>query len=501
MTPRVLAGVPEALAFLRERVGGALRTDSREVAPGDGFLAWPGSTADGRAHVPEALRRGAGACVVEQGGAEAFALGGAAVAAMAGLKAAAGPLASAWFGEPSRALKVLAVTGTNGKTSTAWWLAHALEKLSKKELPALGGCGLIGTLGVGIAPDLRSTGLTTPDAVRLQAVLADFVRQGVGACALEASSIGIVEQRLAGTRIDTALFTNLTQDHLDYHGSMQAYWEAKRALFDWPGLRAAVVNVDDAHGAALHTALAGRALDLWSVALAAPARLRADGVHHGAAGLAFTVVEGAAAVPLATRLVGRYNVSNLLGVIAALRSLGVPLAAACGACADLAPVPGRMQQITAPGAPLAVVDYAHTPDALVQVLAALSPVASGRGGRLWCVFGCGGDRDPGKRPLMGAAVQEGADEVVVTSDNPRSEAPGAIIHQILQGMIASRHVRVEPDRAGAIALALAQAEPRDVVLIAGKGHEPYQEIAGVRRPFSDLAQAQAALAARAGAAA
>ncbi|WP_084301249.1 bifunctional UDP-N-acetylmuramoyl-L-alanyl-D-glutamate--2,6-diaminopimelate ligase MurE/UDP-N-acetylmuramoyl-tripeptide--D-alanyl-D-alanine ligase MurF [Comamonas badia] len=497
MTLQRLSSVDEALAFLRQRVGGQLRIDSRAVQPGDGFIALQGYHADGRAFVQDALARGAAACVVEVEGDAAGLVDDDRVAALAGLKAHAGALASLWLGEPSRHLKVLSVTGTNGKTSTAWWLAHALQKLSKQELLALDGCGLIGTLGVGIAPDLQATGLTTPNPLRLQQVLADFVRAGVGACAIEASSIGIAEQRLAGTQIDTALFTNLTQDHLDYHGSMQAYWEAKRALFDWPGLRAAVVNIDDEHGAALHRVLAARALDLWSVAVDAPARLRAVDLHHGATGLAFTVVEGGERVPLSTRLVGQYNVSNLLGVIAALRSLGVSLAAACGVCADLEAVPGRMQQVTEPGQPLAVVDYAHTPDALAKVLAALRPLAQGRGGRLWCVFGCGGDRDAGKRPLMGAAAQQGADRVIVTSDNPRGETPAAIVHQILQGMIASRHVRAEPDRAAAIAQAFAQAGRQDVVLIAGKGHEPYQEIAGVRRPFSDLEQARLALARRA----
>ena len=496
MTLPLLSGMDEALAFLRQRVTGALRTDSRAVAAGDGFLAWAGHKADGRAHVQEALARGAAACVVDAAGAPAAGAGDGRVAALQDLKANAGVLASRWFGEPSQHLKVLAVTGTNGKTSTAWWLAHALEKLSKDELPALGGCGLIGTLGVGPVSALQDTGLTTPDALRLQQVLASLVSAGVGACAMEASSIGLVERRLAGTRIDTAVFTNLTQDHLDYHGSMPAYWEAKRMLFGWPGLRAAVINIDDAHGAALHAELAGRGLDLWSVALDAPARLRAEDLRHGAAGLAFTVVEGGERAPLATRLVGRYNVSNLLGVIATLRSLGVPLAAACAACADLQAVPGRMQQIARAGQPLAVVDYAHTPDALAKVLAALRPVAESRGGRLWCVFGCGGDRDAGKRPLMGAAAQQGADRGIVTSDNPRSEPPAVIIEQIVRGMRAAEGWSTEPDRAAAIARALAQADACDVVLLAGKGHEPYQDIAGVRRPFSDLTQAQEALARR-----
>jgi len=368
--------------------------------------------------------------------------------------------------------------------------------LSKEELLAQRGCGLVGTLGIGVPPGLVPTGLTTPDPVQLQQAFARFADDGLSACAIEASSIGLAEQRLAGTRIRVALFTNFTQDHLDYHPSMAAYWQAKSMLFDWPGLQAAVVNIDDPRGAELHAALQGRALDLWSVSLQMPARLQARDIAATEAGLAFTVCEGAHAVPLQTRLVGLFNVSNLLGVIAGLRALGMPLAQAVHACAQLDPVPGRMQQFGAPGQPLVAVDYAHTPDALAQALAALAPMAAQRGGQLWCVFGCGGNRDAGKRPLMGAAAQKGADRVIVTSDNPRGEDPAAIIHQILAGTLASTQVRAEPDRAAAIGQALAEASARDVVLIAGKGHEDYQETAGVRRPFSDLEQARAALARR-----
>ncbi|WP_404303244.1 UDP-N-acetylmuramoyl-L-alanyl-D-glutamate--2,6-diaminopimelate ligase [Alicycliphilus denitrificans] len=491
-----LASVDQAVAWLRARVTGTLQTDSRLVQPGDAFIAWPGAATDGRAHVGDAMARGAVACLVECDGVEAFALGGSQIAALRGLKAATGLIAAAWFGQPSERLQVLAVTGTNGKTSTAWWLADALNQLSKQELPALAGCALVGTLGVGVPPGLSSTGMTTPDPVRLQRAFAEFAQAGLGACAIEASSIGLVERRLAGTQISVALFTNFTQDHLDYHHDMAAYWQAKRMLFDWPGLRVAVLNIDDAQGAKLHAELQGGSLDLWSVSIQGPARLQAKDIVHRGAGLAFTVVEGAESRPLQTQLIGLYNVSNLLGVIAGLRALGVPLVSALAACARLAPVPGRMQQLAFAGQPLVAVDYAHTPDALHQALAALRPMAAQRGGRLWCVFGCGGNRDAGKRPLMGAVAQREADRVIVTSDNPRGEEPRAIIHQILQGMIAGTSVSAEQDRAAAIAQAVAEAAPADVVLIAGKGHEDYQETAGRRQPFSDMAQARAALARR-----
>ena len=492
----------QAAQWHKARVRGTLQTDSRRVATGDGFIAWPGAARDGRQFVPAALAQGAAVCLVERSGAEAFDFADARIAAYPGLKAASGPIAAAYYEQPSLQLDVLAVTGTNGKTSTSWWLAQALSALQPSRP-----CGLIGTLGVGRVPApgsadgsaVVSTGMTTPDPVLLQQTLRRFVDEGLVACAIEASSIGIEERRLDGTRIHTAIFTNFTQDHLDYHGTMEAYWQAKAALFDWPGLRAAVLNLDDPKGAALAASLAPRDFDLWTVSCRAEAgaRLTAQDIRMGDHGVHFTLCEGAERVELATQTIGDYNVSNLLGVIATLRTLGVPLAAAVDACRVLHPVPGRMEFQGGDALPLAVVDYAHTPDALAQVLRALRPLAAQRGGQLWCVFGCGGDRDPHKRPLMGAAAAQHADQVVLTSDNPRSEAPQAIIQQIQPGLTAHAAVAVQLDRAQAIRLALRQAAAQDVVLVAGKGHEDYQESAGVRTPFSDTQQVRQALQARA----
>jgi UDP-N-acetylmuramoyl-L-alanyl-D-glutamate--2,6-diaminopimelate ligase len=495
-----LAQLADAIAWLQARVTGDLHTDSRKVRPGDGFLAWPGLRTDGRLHVGAALQQGAAACLVEHAGAaqvlglDAQAASAPAWAAEAatklatynGLKAAAGELASAYWGWPSRALDVIAVTGTNGKTSTAWWLAQALAAL---DWP----CGVVGTLGIGCPPDVKPTGLTTPDPVLLQQQLRHFVQQGLKACAIEASSIGIAEGRLAGAHIKVAVFTNFTQDHLDYHGSMDAYWQAKRMLFAWPGMQSAVVNLDDAQGAALVQALGGSDLGVWTVSCGGAARLQARDIGYDAQGLRFVVAEGAQAECLQTRLMGQYNVSNVLGVIGAMRALGVSLADAVQACKALTPVPGRMECLTQPGQPWVVVDYAHTPDALDKALAALLPLARQRKGRLWCVFGCGGDRDPSKRPQMGAVAERLADRVVLTSDNPRTEDPAAIIADIHRGWHHPERAQVEPDRAAAIAQALAQANAADVVLLAGKGHEDYQEVAGLRRPFSDQAQALVAL--------
>ncbi len=491
----------EAAQWLRARVRGGLHADSRKVGAGDGFVAWPGAATDGRRHVADALAKGATACLVEHEGADAFGFSGDAVASYAGLKAATGPIAASYYEHPSDRLDLLAVTGTNGKTSTAWWLSEAISGL-----PGRGPCAVVGTLGIGRPPELSYTGLTTPDPVMLQRSLREFADQGYSACAIEASSIGIVERRLDGTRIAVAVFTNFTQDHLDYHGSMDAYWRAKAELFAWPGLRAAVVNVDDLHGASLAAELAARgaasAVDLWTLSTAAtPARLVARDIGYDAQGLRFTVVEnGATPISMATGLIGQYNVSNLLGVIGALRALGLGLPDAVAACGGLTPVPGRMERVTGNAdAPMVVVDYAHTPDALDKALAGLKPLARQRGGRLWCLFGCGGDRDPIKRPMMGAVAEAQADCVLVTSDNPRSEKPDAIISQILRGLSSPERAQVEPDRARAIVQAVAQAAPQDVVLLAGRGHELWQEVAGGERiAFSDKAHAAEALAQRRG---
>ncbi|MDE2454432.1 MAG: UDP-N-acetylmuramoyl-L-alanyl-D-glutamate--2,6-diaminopimelate ligase [Burkholderiales bacterium] len=495
-----------AAAWLRGSGARMLRTDSRRIGAGEAFVAWPGARTDGRRHVAAALAAGAAACLVEDAEVAAFGFDDARIATLAGLEAAAGEVADAFFGHPGAKLQVLAATGTNGKTSCAWWTAQALTRLGRR-------CGVVGTLGIGEPPAatveppaavgepaaLESTGLTSPDAVTLHAAFAAFVERGFAACAIEASSIGLAGHRLDAAKIDVALFTNFTRDHLDFHGSMAAYWQAKRRLFDWPGLKAAVVNIDDEQGAALAAELAAgpRGLDLWSVSARAPARLAAEGLRYEAGGLAFELREqGGPALTARSRLIGDYNAHNLLGVIGGLRALGIPLADALAVLPFLSPVPGRMQRVAGGGVEV-VVDYAHTPDALEKSLLALRPFAQARGGRLWCVFGCGGNRDATKRPLMGAIADRLADAVVATSDNPRDEAPGFILSQILAGVVGRDAFAVIEDRRAAIAHAVAQAVAGDVILLAGKGHEDYQEAAGRRLPFSDVDEARKALDRRA----
>jgi len=469
-----------------------LAADSRSVAPGEVFLAYPGEHADGRRHIRDALARGASAVLWERAGFDWP--GGLAVPNLPvpGLKRLAGRLASEVYGRPSERLWVCGVTGTNGKTSCSQWIAQALEAGGRKT-------AVIGTLGLGLVGALEENPNTTPDAVVLQRSLARFLDAGARSVAMEASSIGIDQGRVDGVQFAAALFTNLSRDHLDYHGDMERYAQAKLALFRAPGLAHAVLNLDDALGVRIAQTLAGGGIDRIGYSTAAGVGaasgleqwLEAHAIVLSAAGLRFTLVSNHGSARVAAPLVGRFNVANLLGVIGVLLTAGFTLDAAAKAASRLEPPPGRMQRLGGDGRPLVVVDYAHSPDALEKCLAALRDVARGHGGRLVCVFGCGGDRDRGKRPLMGEAASRHADFVWLTSDNPRSESPVAIIDEIRPGVRVAHDVRV--DRGEAIRAAVGAARADDVVLIAGKGHEPYQEIAGVRRPFADVVEAGLAL--------
>lgn len=463
--------------------------DSRQVQPGDLFLAYPGDLADGRLYIDDALARGACAVVWQPGG--DFAWNSQCTAAnlpAENLRVLAGPLAHMLYGHPSEGLSLIAITGTNGKTTVSQCIARAYAKP----------CTMVGTLGAGFPDALVETGFTTPEATVLMRYLAQFRAQRVAACALEASSIGIEEGRMNGVRVDVAVFTNLTRDHLDYHGSMESYAEAKAKLFAWPRLRTAIINLNDEFG--LRLMRETTALRVLGYGIGEPRRdfhalVRAEGLEETANGQCFTLVLPNGREKVETRLVGRYNISNLLAVAAVLHDSGLAAADVAQRIADLTPPPGRMERVGGVGEPLVVIDYAHTPDALANALGALRPVAGARLGRLVVVFGCGGDRDKGKRPEMGALAERLADRALVTNDNPRSEVPQEIVSDIVAGMT---HAEVELDRATAIRRVVLEAAPTDVILLAGKGHEPYQEIDGVKYPFSDLAQAEMALQLRQG---
>lgn len=503
-----LAGIPAIADAIRKLAPGAqLTSDSRRVQQGDVFFAFT----EGRAFIPAAIERGAALVVYDPSGFEWNAQWNVAAVAVDRLKQYAGPIAHAFYAQPDSTIFTVGVTGTNGKTSSAVWLGQAMARGSE---PA----AVIGTLGVGVfrargEVDYDVTGYTTPDAVLLARTLAGLRDKSVAALAIEVSSIGLDQHRVDGMHFDVAVFTNLTRDHLDYHGDMAAYEAAKVKLFDWPGLRTAVVNLDDPAGLRLiahlktRPALAGTIPligytlrdtaaqpDIDDVLMLRASQLRST--RSGGTEFHLDCPLGVALVK--THLVGAFNISNALGVMGALLAKGTGLRGAIEAVEALTPAPGRMQQVGGQDAPLIVIDYAHTPDALEKTLAALRTVANDRGGQLWCVFGCGGDRDPGKRPQMGKIAQM-ADQVIVTSDNPRSEDPHSIIEQIVAGMDlhnpASR-VQTQDDRAAAILSAIKHAAKTDVILLAGKGHEPYQEIKGKKLSFSDTDHAQLALSAR-----
>jgi len=497
--------LPAVIDWLRAAAPAAqLSADSRRIVAGDVFFAFPGDTADGRDFIEHAVHNQAAAIVYEEQGFVWNQRWTLPHLPVSHLKQSAGLIANQFYCQPDDAMFVAAVTGTNGKTSCSQWLAAAFST----QEPA----AAIGTLGAGIfrqgqCEQFDVTGYTTPDALQLQRALVTMRDAGVAALAIEASSIGLDQGRMNGIHIDAALFTNLSRDHLDYHGDMAAYESAKNILFDWPGLRHAIVNLDDPMGPRLLRRLAARSPAVAIIGYTVDDNsaegipvLRASALRSQPSGTAFQLESPFGSALVKTRLLGRFNVSNALGVLAVLLARGTPWDTALLMLESLAPVVGRMQQLGGDDAPLIVIDYAHTPDALAKTLATLRPVAQQRGGQLWCVFGCGGDRDPGKRPQMGASAQA-ADRVVLTSDNPRSESAPGILAQILAGMQTGTGGADQPqvieDRAAAILWAIKHAARRDVILLAGKGHEAYQEIGGKKLPFLDADHAALALAARA----
>ncbi len=468
--------------------------DSRAIRAGDAFVAIAGFGAHGLKFVAQAKSAGAAVVLFEPPMPEEFASStevGLPMVAVPGLRARLGAMADRFHGEATAAMTTVGVTGTNGKTSTVQLLAQAWT---------LQGCraGTIGTLGAGLYGQVVPTGFTTPLALQLHALLADLRDQGADAVAMEVSSHALDQGRVDGVHFRVGLFTNLTRDHLDYHGTMEHYGAAKAKLFAWPGLESAVVNLDDAFGHALHAGVrahgAVRAIGVSSRG-AAEATLRAEDIVPDLSGLNFSLRVDGEAHPVRSPLLGRFNVDNLLAVGGALHALGESAAVIADLLSRLQPVHGRMNRLGGDGRlPLVVIDYAHTPDALEQALTSLRAHAAAK---LVCVFGCGGDRDTGKRPQMAAIAERLADVVVVTDDNPRTESGDAIVADIIAGLADPAAAIVERDRAAAIARAVAMASAQDIVLIAGKGHEPYQEIHGVQHPFDDTETARTALEVRA----
>jgi len=467
--------------------------DSRRVVSGDLFLACPGMTVDGRRYIASAVEAGACAVIAERGGDVETGLA-VPVLETDHAQQLAGYLADHVYAHPSAHLWTVGVTGTNGKTTVSQWLAAALGSCGVR-------CGVIGTLGSGFPGQLEAGVHTTPDATAVHRELASLLGRGAQAVAMEVSSIGLHQGRVNGVSFDVAIFTNLSRDHLDYHGDMTTYAEAKAMLFSM-NVGHAVINLDDAFGVELARRMvdAGTATIGYTLvstnALAAPGVrvLAAEDVRSTGSGIRFTVCWAGERMPVSVRLVAPFNVSNLLAVMAALLARGVSLADAVQACTPLTPPEGRMQIVGGVGEPLVLVDYAHTPDALEKVLQAARETSAARRGKLICVVGCGGDRDRGKRPIMGEVASRLSDTAWLTSDNPRTEDPARILDDVAAG--AGQNAVLEIDRAQAIRFAIHAARPDDVIVLAGKGHETYQEVNGVRHPFSDVDEARAALDSR-----
>ncbi|MGN6479559.1 UDP-N-acetylmuramoyl-L-alanyl-D-glutamate--2,6-diaminopimelate ligase [Luteibacter sp.] len=470
-----------------EIVVSGLSLDSREIAAGNAFVALRGTKGHGMDFAAKAVENGAAVILAEAPFDAADP--GVPVVTVKDLREHTGAIAARFHGEPTEALEVIGVTGTNGKTSTVQLIAQALAFLHRK--PAT-----VGTLGAGMHGAVVEGERTTPDAISMQGLFASFRAEGATHVAMEVSSHALEQGRVNAVHFDIAVFTNLTRDHLDYHGTMEAYGAAKAKLFAFPGLKAAVINVDDAFGVKLAKGLPEGVAKLRTSmahdATEKDAEVRADIVVTSAKGLSFNLSTPWGMRTVRSALLGRFNVANLLAVAAVLGALGEPFERIHAALEALEPVNGRMSRLGGDGKkPLVVVDYSHTPDALKQALLALR---SHTKGKLICVFGAGGDRDAGKRPIMAGIAERLADVVIVTDDNPRSEDGDAIVAQIVAGFVHPDTVAVERDRAKAIALALNGAKADDVVLIAGKGHETYQEGPDGKLPFDDLAVAQGLMA-------
>jgi UDP-N-acetylmuramyl-tripeptide synthetase len=467
----------------------SITADSRKVQLGSLFIAYPGSHSDGRNYIVQAIQAGAAAVVWEKDGFIWNADWRVKNLPVQDLKPQVGDVAAEFYHNPSTKLTMIGVTGTNGKTSVSQWIAQCLTLLGKKT-------AVLGTIGNGFVGKQTEAANTTPDAVLLQAMLADYVQQHADAVAMEVSSHGLDQGRVNGVVFDVAVLTNLSRDHLDYHETMEAYAAAKQKLFAWEGLGAAVVNADDAFGSKLASSIRaqGKVCVTYGFEHAnSKYDISANHLRLHDAGLSMQVKTPQGEATIKASVLGRFNAYNLLAVLATLLTLNVGLNEAVAAVEKIKPVLGRMQQFGGGELPLVVIDYAHTPDALEKVLSTLKEQLGYESvsTKLVCVFGCGGDRDVGKRPLMGKIASKLADLVIVTSDNPRTENPAAIIAAVVSEMKAG--YVIEADRATAIRTAILHAHQGDIVLVAGKGHENYQEISDIKLPFDDALIAQATL--------
>ncbi len=470
-----------------------IQIDSRQLSEGDLFIACFGRNHDARDFIDDALQAGVSAVLAESGsGWQGIQVrNGVPIVAVDNLAAKTSEIAARFFGRPTQALSVIGITGTNGKTSCSQFIAQLFGQFGFR-------CGVMGTLGYGIFGEIKETQLTTPDAVFTQMALAEMQHAQIEPVAMEVSSVGLHQKRVAAVRFDTAIFTNLTRDHLDYHESMEAYAENKRKLFTMPELKCAVVNLDDQYALSMINAISSDVDVLTYSTRNKIATVHAESFELTRRGFEARIRTPIGSGNISGQLLGYFNFSNVLAVIAGAltylpRHCELTIDSLCEKVSELKPVTGRMEIVGEDKNITAVVDYAHTPDGLRSALTALREHFEGK---IWCVFGCGGNRDKGKRPLMGEIAENHADRLILTDDNPRNEQGDVIIEHILSGLNDPGAALVERDRAQAIDLAIEQAAHGDVVLIAGKGHETYQEIDGVRQIFSDANQVRLAMKSR-----
>ena len=482
----LLSGIADAPDIVIQGIA----SDTRDVRQGCVFFACPGIQSHGLDYARQAVDAGAIAIVYDSEGAPAVSQLDVPMIRVDDLRRYLGEFANRYYEHPSRAVSVIGITGTNGKTTVAWLLSQALQLLDTS-------CAYAGTLGYGISEVEAEEGLTTPDVIEMHRRLASFRDGGATHAAIEVSSHALTQHRIDGVTIDTAMFTNLSRDHLDYHGDMRAYAEAKAALFTVHTPRRSIISRESRFGAELAARIGSDAIVVsadpdWMPGEQSHVRLNSAKAVAGGSEIVVDTSWGQASISLP--LPGRFNIENALLVLAFLLSDGVPMPGACGALENIAAPPGRLELVDGSSGPAVYIDYAHTPHALDAVLQALRPHCTGS---LWCVFGCGGDRDQGKRPMMATVAEQHADRIVVTTDNPRSESPAAIIDEIVAGVSDRADATVIEDRAAAIAWAIEQAQDTDTILVAGKGHESYQLIGTERHDFSDHAAAAANLEARA----
>ena len=467
---------------LSDEVVSGITLDSRSVTAGDLFIAVKGLVVDGRDFIDQAIQNGAKIVFKQSDSRAVYSFSNCWVVDVPGLDRLVSQIAASFYGFPTEHMIAVGVTGTNGKTTVSQLIAQAMKLLGQSS-------AVIGTAGNGVWPEMDVASHTTPDAVNLQKLMAGYVEQGVDSVAMEVSSHGLDQGRTEHVAFDVAVFTNLTRDHLDYHGTMDAYGRAKARLFEYSGLKASVINLDDPFSSSLLQRAQGK---LWTFSQDnSEADVFCEEVELTSQGMRLRVSTPEGKGIIETSLIGHFNVSNVLAVVCVLMSQGVALQRIIDVAVNFQPITGRMETFGGEGKPSAVVDYAHTGDALEKALLAIKNHCRGK---LYCVFGCGGDRDRGKRPEMASVAEKLSDFIVVTNDNPRTEDPERIIEEVMSGFASPYLVLVEKDREKAIRLAISQAKPGDWVLVAGKGHEDYQDVQGVKHPFSDVEKVKGALA-------